>query len=222
MGTLASAEFLRTLYEENPAPREQDAPRCILHSDPGFPDRSEAILSGESAGIPERLTSHLTLLQKAGATRMVMGCVTLHHFLPEVPEGLRRHVISLVDLIVDAVASNGEAHLLICTLGTRSARIFERHARWPEIETLIRLPSPEEQKAVHEMLYRAKAKPVQEGDLMLLDELRIRYDVDTLIAGCTEMHLVHGVLRRRPDATPYEIEDPLFRIAQNLESFLGA
>lgn len=220
MGTLASAEFLRTLYEENPAPREQDAPRCILHSDPGFPDRSEAILSGASAGIPERLTSHLELLRASGATHLVMGCVTLHHFLPRVPEALRGRVISLVDLIVDAVARNGEAHLVICTLGTRRSQIFEGHPRWPEVETLMRFPSPEDQKAVHEMLYRAKAKPVQDSDLQLLDELRTRYDVDTLIAGCTEMHLVHGVLRRRPDPALYEIEDPLFRIAQRLESIL--
>ena len=220
MGTLASAAFLRTLYEENPTATEQDAPRCILHSDPGFPDRSQAILSGDPAGIPERLARHLELLQHAGATRIVMGCVTLHHFLPQVPEALRRPVISLVDLIVDAVARAGEAHLMICTLGTRRSRIFERHPRWSEIETLMRFPSQDEQKAVHEMLYRAKAKPVGESDLMLLDELRTRYDVDTLIAGCTEMHLVHGVLRRRPEPAPYEIEDPLFRIAQDLPAFL--
>ena len=37
MGPLASAEFLKTLYECFPYEREQDAPVCLLVSDPTFP-----------------------------------------------------------------------------------------------------------------------------------------------------------------------------------------
>ena len=221
MGTLASAQFVRTLYEQNPCAIEQDAPHCILHSDPAFPDRSEAILADEDPGISTRLSHHLRHLQDAGATKSVLCCVTLHHFLPRVPKTLRESVISLVDLMVDAIARSGEPHLVICTKGTRRSRILQRHPRWSEIEPLVRMPTEGEQEAVHEMLYRVKAKAVDGSDLLLLDELRRRHDVRALLGACTEVHLLHTALRERPGQAPYRIEDPLFRLAMGLEEFLN-
>jgi aspartate racemase len=220
MGTLASAQFLRTIYEQNPCADEQDAPTCILHSDPAFPDRSEAILADSDPGISERLVRHLRHLRSAGATRFVLCCVTLHHFLPRVPEDLRQHVISLVDLMVEGIARAGEPHLVICTRGSRHAGVLERSPRWGEISDLAVFPGPDEQDAVHELLYRVKAKPVEPSDLRLLDELRCRYGVDALLGACTETHLLHVALRQQPGHMPYRIEDPLFRLAEGLEEFL--
>ena len=103
----------------------------------------------------------------------------------------------------------------------RRSRILQRHPRWSEIEPLVRLPSPEEQEAVHELLYRVKAKPVEDSDLLLLDELRRRHEVGVLLGACTEVHLLHTALRQRPGRAPYRIEDPLFRLAEGLEEFLN-
>ena len=44
MGPLASAEFLKTIYEFNFSRTEKDAPAFVLYSDPSVPDRTEAIL----------------------------------------------------------------------------------------------------------------------------------------------------------------------------------
>jgi aspartate racemase len=220
MGTLASARFLRTIYERNPGADEQDAPTCILHSDPAFPDRSQAILEGSDPGISERLVGHLQHLRGAGATRFALCCVTLHHFLPRVPEDLRERVISLVDLMVEGIARNGEPHLVLCTKGSRHARVLERSPRWSEVADLAVFPGPDDQDAVHELLYRVKAKPVEPSDLRLLDELRNRYGVDALLGACTETHLLHVALRQQPGPMPFRIEDPLFRLAEGLEEFL--
>ncbi len=218
MGPLASAQFILTLYEQNPCAVEQEAPPCVLYSDPAFPDRSEAILSDCDSGISARLTHALQNLRSIGATKFVLCCVTLHHFLPQVPWELRSSVISLVDLMVDAIARSGEPHLLICTKGTRRSQILQRSPRWSEIEELVRLPSADEQEAVHELIYRVKARPVENSDLLLLDELRRRHDVEALLGACTETHLLHAALRRRP--WRFRIEDPLFRIAEDLEKIL--
>ena len=40
MGPLTSAEFLKTIYEVNISGPEQDAPACVLYSDPSVPDRT--------------------------------------------------------------------------------------------------------------------------------------------------------------------------------------
>ena len=42
LGPLASAEFLKTLYEENPFEVEQEGPACLLLSDPNVPDDNRA------------------------------------------------------------------------------------------------------------------------------------------------------------------------------------
>lgn len=55
MGPLASAEFLRTLYELNITYPEQNSLSCILLSDPTIPDRTQAILDGSIEEISARL-----------------------------------------------------------------------------------------------------------------------------------------------------------------------
>ena len=46
-GPLASAEFIKTIYECSLGEREQEAPVVLLYSDPTFPDRTEALLAGD-------------------------------------------------------------------------------------------------------------------------------------------------------------------------------
>ena len=50
MGGLASAEFVKTIYELSGAEShlEQDEPALVMYSDPAFPDRTEAFLRGET------------------------------------------------------------------------------------------------------------------------------------------------------------------------------
>ena len=52
MGPLASAKFLSTVYRLNLVEPEQEAPNCILLSDPSFPNRTKAILAGNTGGSP--------------------------------------------------------------------------------------------------------------------------------------------------------------------------
>ena len=40
MGPLASAEFVRSVYELNVQTKEQASPVCVLYSDPTIPDRT--------------------------------------------------------------------------------------------------------------------------------------------------------------------------------------
>src|SRR5260221_377430 len=98
MGPLASAEFLKTIYRLNLSGSEQEAPSCVLLSAPSFPDRTAAILNGSTAILVTRLTQALEELASLGAERIVIACVTIHHLLPDVPERLRRRVVSLLDL----------------------------------------------------------------------------------------------------------------------------
>src|SRR5215213_5223714 len=61
MGGLASAEFVKTVYEVSGgvSHREQEAPVVLMYSDPGFPDRTEAFLGGETQLLLTRLIEAL-------------------------------------------------------------------------------------------------------------------------------------------------------------------
>ena len=91
MGPLASAEFLRTIYDYSLVDTvEQGAPVVSLYSDPTIPDRTEALLNGDDAAVFRQFTEALSYLTATGATKIVICCMTIHYLLPKLPPALTR------------------------------------------------------------------------------------------------------------------------------------
>jgi len=212
MGPLASAEFLGTLYRLNVAEFEQDTPSCVLLSDPTFPDRTEAILAGSTQILGQRLEEALQTLLDLGADPIVIACVTIHHVLPQVPEPLRRRVLSLLDLVADEVLAAPRPRLLLATNGTRAARIFESHERWHEIEPWTLFPGEEDQRTLHDYLYGLKAGAPGDSCVAWLKTLSRLYGTEGFVFGCTELHLLHRCFGERPGELG-DIIDPLWTVA---------
>jgi aspartate racemase len=221
MGPLASAEFLSTIYRLNLVEPEQEAPNCVLLSDPSFPDRTEAILAGTTGALVSRLEASLQELVCQGADRIVIACVTIHHVLPQICEPLRQRVASLLDLMVEGVLAAPRPRLLLATTGTRRARLFESHKRWGEISPWVVLPGEDDQRTLHEWIYGLKAGRLEEDDcLAWMESLPERYGVVGVLFGCTELHL----LQRRIMAgasTGLDIIDPLWIAARDLRGLLN-
>jgi aspartate racemase len=221
MGPLASAEFLKTIYRLNLSGSEQEAPSCVLLSDPSFPDRTEAILEGSTDVLARRLTSALEELSSLGAERIVIACVTIHHLLPQVPERLRRKVVSLLDVIAEEVRAARQPHLLLATTGTRTARIFERHEGWDSIAEWVRLLDADDQHRLHDWIYRLKRSEPAESCLAWLESLPQRYGTDRFIFACTELHLlVEPLSRSERIIQASHVIDPLLLVARDLHKLL--
>lgn len=215
LGPLASAAFVRTLYRQRTSEREQDAPRCILLSDPTFPDRTEALTRGEDEVLAARLTEGLETLVAAGADRLVIACFTIHAVLDRVPRELRRRVVSLVDTVVEEVAAlpaGAGPLLLLTTSGSRRSGLFSAHPRWHEVESRLRSPDPSDQEGLHRRLYGLKGGAEPAEMLPWLAELRARYEVSGFVFGCTEMHLVQEPLGEH---TGWLVVDALMSIARS-------
>ena len=217
LGPLASAEFVKTIYEEGIDGIEQRSPRVRLVSDPTFPDRTTAFLAGEEEEIRRRLVDALSDLRAQGAARVVICCVTMHHLMPRLPADLQALVVSLLDVAAAAVSRSRESHLLLCTTGTRRLRLFERHPRWTDIRDRVILPSDEDQEAVHDMIYRIKANEPVDALLPVLKGLLDKYGVASFIVGCTEMHF----FAKRQLRDGARCIDPLFLIARDLSALLS-
>jgi aspartate racemase len=214
MGPLASAEFMRTIYERAAAPREQAAPRVVLYSDPTFPDRTEQLLAGVESPLLDQLVAALRQLRGFGASPVVICCVTIHHLLPRVPAELRRHVVSLLDVTFERVAESRRPHLLLCTTGTRRLRLFESHRRWRECADFFVLPSGRDQEAVHDLIYRVKSGEDVRALAPCVEELLARYGLDSFVVGCTETHiLAKHLAATRPGR--FGCVDPLTIVAES-------
>lgn len=190
MGPLASAEFIRTIYEMRPGHREQDMPGVILVSDPTMPDRTECFRKGCIHILAQKLETSIRQLGSLGVTNIVVCCLTIHHVLHSLPANLQQKVFSLVQVIHSAVIRRRRMHLLLCTSGARDMRLFESHPLWKHASNYVVMPSVSDQDAIHQLIYRIKRNLQTDKDLAPLENLAARYKAEALIAGCTDLHLI--------------------------------
>ena len=210
MGGLASAEFVKTIYElsGDVCRREQDAPVVMMYSDPAFPDRTEAFLRGETEPILTKLIDALEVLNRMGASQFVIACMTIHYLLPQLPGALRERTISLVDTIFSAVESRKKKHLVISSSGTIKLELLQRHPRWEQARNYFIFPSEAEQRQMHDLIYEVKLNRNLLEARLFVETLMARHGVDSFVAACSEIHLL------AKQFAPARCIDPLMLIAQ--------
>ena len=218
LGPLASAEFLKTLYEWSIKKREQEGPIVFLYSDPTFPDRTDSFLSGEGDEVLERLITASNHLRQMGVSKILVCCVTIHYLFPRLPKELRGQMVSLLDLIFDGVAGSSKKHLLVCSNGSRKLELFESHDGWKAAHSKIILPDERDQDLIHnDLIYQIKQNGDVNQKIKLLESLLAKYGVDSFIAGCTEMHLVaKGLMNSVGNVNKYSCIDPLTIMAKEM------
>jgi aspartate racemase len=189
MGPLASAEFVRTVYEETVSGPEQNCPIVVSISDPTIPDRTEYLLSGREDILLEIFSKNIGQLISMGATKIVVACFTIHPLISRLPEAGRKRIVSLVDLALEAAAESEDKHLLICSNGSRKVRLFERHPLWEKAKDAIILPDSGDQDQLHDMIYEIKTNVQCIRHVNFVESLLAKYGVNTYIAGCSEIHI---------------------------------
>jgi aspartate racemase len=222
LGPLASADFLLSLYDYNLGGAEQDSPSVIVYSDPTFPDRTEIFRAGRDRELLELVQSALDKLCAMGATKIVMACITLYHLVPQLRPDLRCKIISLPEIIISRLGKTTQRHLLITSSGTRSTRIFENHPGWDTAAAYSVWPDEADQALIHERIYREiKANARVESFVLFLEDLCAKYEVTSLVAGCTEIHrITRHLLLNGGDHRKFSVVDPLQIIAQHYRKFV--
>jgi aspartate racemase len=217
VGPLASAEFLKTIYEHSINEREQDSPTILMYSDPSFPDRTEMLLSGQYKKLLTQLEQALDRLFEMNVSRIVICCVTLHYLLPQLSSHLRERIISLIDVAMASVMEVRRKQLLICTNGTRRLEIFQSHRSWQQAKQYIVLPEKEDQDTIHDLIYQIKVNADVRTFVPVLESLLARYELTSFIAGCTELHLIAKQMAVSNGDKRYSCVDPLSLFADQLK-----
>jgi aspartate racemase len=219
MGGLASAEFVKTVYELSGevCRQEQDEPVVVMYSDPAFPDRTEAFLRGETQPVLTRFIDALELLDRMGASQFVICCMTIHYLLPQLPSALRERIISLPDVIFSAVESLEKPHLVISSTGTIKLELLQRHPRWKYAQDYFVFPSEDEQRQMHDLIYEMKLNRNLKEAGQYVERLMARHNVDSFVAACSEIHLLAKQFEpSSPRQRGYGCIDPLGIIARNV------
>jgi aspartate racemase len=217
MGPLASAEFLRGLYSDGSWDREQDGPRVLLYSDPAVVDRTAAIHEGKHDELRRAVETAARRLVGAGAVRVVVACVTAHYVFADLPAEVTERCVSLVDIIDQELNRTTEPHLLLCTRGAISARIFAPDRLGAGSARLIRL-DPVDQDALHREIYRLKAGGWPLDGLDFLRRMQARYPARSAVAACTELHLVARAAVEAGLAAEFPMIDPLAIVADRIRN----
>lgn len=217
MGPLASAEFLRTVYRLSAFQPEQEMPVIIVDSDPSCPDRTEALEAGNQDYLLHHTKKKIDHLLGYGADRIVICCITMHCILHQLPRYQTDRIRSLVDLIIEELKSRQERCLLVCTNGTRASRVFENHPDWKTVKDHVVMPDTLDQESFHSLLYQIKRGVPAHAALSTLTALHQKYGSISLIAGCTEMHiLLEAAWEGSSDFFCHAHIDPLHLLAEEI------
>lgn len=222
LGPLASAEFLKTIYEHCGGMPEQEMPRIFMYSDPSFPERSETRSGNFDEEILTKLQEVLQDLDLLNVSGIIIGCITIHHLLPRLSVKQRKKIISLVDLIFERLIKLSKPHVVLCSTRTSNVQLFQRHPSWPIARQLLIFPDQEDQSKVQNFIVRLKAGGMPDHGNALLDRFVKKYGTRHFICGCTEMHLMAKYFKPVSGLKPrYVFLDPLTIYAKSLAANSG-
>lgn len=192
MGPAATAEFLRLLAALAPAERDQDHPRVLVLSDPGIPDRTEAILDGGEDPTPQLLAGASTLAGW-GADLLAVPCNTAHYFIGRVRDRLPIPLVDIVEAtLAEARRTGPEGGWLVSTSGTLESGIYEDGAE--AMGYRLRVPDDASQAEIQDSIKLVKAGQSEEAGARLRETLERLWNLEDLpvVAACTEVPLAYA------------------------------
>ncbi|MCC5890455.1 MAG: amino acid racemase [Alkalibacterium sp.] len=216
MGPEATASFFKKLIEQTPVIKDQDHYRIIIDNNPKIPDRTQAILHGGPSPLPEMIKTGHNLTQ-AGASILVMPCITAHYFYSDINEEMTLpfyHVLKGLDEFLSKTYPTVRKIGVLSTTATRETRLFQesitnKDVCFPDKES-------QESKVMTAIFGENGIKSGNTGHYpkQLLkeaaDEL-IDAGCELIVGGCTEVELA-----LKPEDICVPFIDPMLVAAQKL------
>jgi len=159
-----------------------------------FQDVATKQAAGDWAALLDIMIEGAQALERAGADLVLICTNTMHKLADEVAAAISIPILHIADIAAAAIKQTpSQTPLLLATRFTMEepfyrGRMLDRHGLG-----LIR-PEPEEERAVHDIIYRELCQGVVEPAskarcLAIIDKARGR-GADGVILGCTELDLL--------------------------------
>lgn len=192
MGPEATAYFYEQVIAHTDAERDQDHLDMVILSHASMPDRTRAILSGETRELLAAMRADAHALEALGCANIAIPCNTSHYFYDTIQSFTRVPIIHMPrEAVREAVAARGARRVgIMGTDGTVRAGVYARECEALGAEAVV--PSPERQADVMSLIYD-DVKAGREADpakfSRVLGELAGR-GCDAVVLACTELSVI--------------------------------
>ena len=198
MGPEATLDCFGKIIKNTPAKTDEEHFRVVMDSNPRIPDRIAAILGDGESPVPA-LIEGCRGLEKAGADFIIIPCVTVHYFLPQIQAESPLPILSIIDAVAEAIQADfPETNTvgLLGTVATVESGLFQKRLTQDKIHTLA--PETAQQAKIVAAIKDIKdTRPSRTQSEITSDLIaaarslidRKPHGADAIIAGCTEIPL---------------------------------
>lgn len=198
MGPLATQLFYRMLIEKTYAHYDQEHLDMIILNHATMPDRTEAVLSGNSKTLYDRLLKDICWLKKNGVAAVAIPCNTSHIFVDSLQKEVSVPIIHMVRETVRSllhIPGNIKTVGILATDGTIKSGIYQIECENIGIKPII--PSSSAQKLIMGIIYDGvkAGKNIDERDFSAVERELIGLGCQAVILGCTELSVFSETYR---------------------------
>ena len=188
MGPQATQVFYQFVLDRTDAAKDQEHLPTVILSDTGMPDRTKAILSGDTAELYARLLKDVRLLESCGCTAVAVPCNTSHYFMDRLQAEVDVPIIHMIREAAAALAAQGKKRPgILATEGTVRSGLYQKECAALGMEAYV--PDEEIQKLVTSIIYD-EIKQGEKGSrdkFAHIDKALRKAGCDCAILACTEL-----------------------------------
>lgn len=188
MGPQATNTFYQFIIDRTEAQADQEHVNALILSDSDMPDRTAAILSGDTEPVYRRLLSDAKLLEQAGCTVIAVPCNTSHFFLDRVQEQIQIPILHMIRETAKVLSAQRRTRPgILATDGTIRTGLYQKEFAAFGIHAVI--PSREAQRQVMSLIYD-DVKAGRDGNPQLFSAVHrdlLAQGCDCGVLACTEL-----------------------------------
>ena len=152
MGPQATQMFYQFVLDRTDAATDQEHLPAVILSDTGMPDRTAAILSGDTEGVYRRLLKNARLLEGCGCTAIAIPCNTAHYFADRLQGEIGVPIVHMLRETAAFLAALGKKRPgILATDGTIQTGLYRKECAAVGLEAVV--PDPDAQKLVMSVIY---------------------------------------------------------------------
>ena len=188
MGPQATQVFYQYVLDHTDAASDQEHLPALILSDTLIPDRTQAILSGNTEPVYQRLLKDAKLLQDCGCTAIAIPCNTSHYFVDRLQTEIQTPIIHMIRETARCLLQQGKRRPgILGTDGTIQSGLYQKECEALGLEAVA--PDPETQKVVMSVIYD-EIKRGEQGSrekFLIIDRALRSMGCDCAILACTEL-----------------------------------
>ena len=203
MGPQATQVFYQYVLDHTDASSDQEHLPTLILSDTLMPDRTQAILSGNTEPVYQRLLKDAKLLQDCGCTAIAIPCNTSHYFVDRLQTEIQTPIIHMIRETARCLLQQGKRRPgILGTDGTIQSGLYQKECEALGLEAVA--PDAQTQKLVMSLIYDdiKQGKKGNPETFAAIDRALQDMGCDCAILACTEL----SVFRTYSDLPPFYVD----------------